>query len=116
MLLFLFAVMGSALTLTQSSIAAPIRSFFESRQERSGVCKVAAKLSACPMCAGFWLGAAWCLALQCASIATLAGCVYVVAHGFAGSIVSALGVALWLLLTEATNAASLWRWLKGEKQ
>lgn len=112
LLIFLFAVAGSGLVLTQSSITEPLRSWLGSRANstwapafvwRGRASRVAAKLVSCPMCAGFWLGSAWAWALGSRGI-------HVPAHGIAGSFVSAIGVAAWLLIAEATSALVLWRY------
>ena len=57
------------------------------------------------MCSGFWIGLGWSLAFGVRGVAFLA-------WGFAGSCSSAVVVALWLLLGEATAALSLWRYLR----
>jgi hypothetical protein len=57
------------------------------------------------MCSGFWLGAGWAVLFGERAPVMLA------ANGFAGSIVAALAVALWLALGEAHAALSLWRYL-----
>jgi hypothetical protein len=57
------------------------------------------------MCSGFWLGMATAAALG------ERGIVSALVHGFGGSIVSALAVALWLALSEAQSAIGLWRYL-----
>ena len=66
---------------------------------------VLAKLTACPMCSGFWIGAASARWIGVTSIAWIVLC------GFAGSLSSALGVAAWLWAGETTAAFGLWRYL-----
>ncbi len=80
-----------------------------------------AKLATCPMCSGFWLGAFWAhvfltspwvnSAHPRASVA-----LWLFAAGCAGSIISSVGVALWLSLDEAKMALGLWRYLKTPKE
>lgn len=131
MLLWAFAVAGSALVLTQSSITAPLREWlirkgppvvlgFTKEElsflERGGelrpspapgigarFAKLFSKLVSCPMCSGFWFGLVWSYALGDRGVSFAA-------HGFGGSVVSAIAVALWLLLVEATSALAQWRW------
>lgn len=67
--------------------------------------KLLAKLTACPMCSGFWIGAA------AARVLLTAPSSWLVAGGFAGSLASALAVALWLWAGETTAAFGLWRYL-----
>ncbi len=82
---------------------------------------LASKIVACPMCSGFWLGAFWYLALRewspawLTARAVLHDIAAIVAFGFAGSIASAIGVAVWLLLGEAYAALSLWRYINSPK-
>lgn len=121
------ATAGSALVLTQSTIAKPLREWLsdESGQRRlDGAIQQylehggklrpyrayvrtwtqpLAKLVNCPMCSGFWLGLAWAVILGARGVLALA-------HAFGGSIVSALAVAAWILLQEAHQAFALWRY------
>ncbi len=144
MTIWILAVAGSALVLTQSSLTAPLREWLDSasrqaaltrelrnsyEQERrahpdtppirsipftrawSHVSSALAKLASCPMCSGFWLGMGW--AWYLVNRGALPGFVGMAfAYGFAGSIVSALAVAMWLALGEACAALGLWRFLK----
>ena len=124
--LSILAAAGSALVLTQSSITAPLRDALGALAEGADTAararadlgspgradrlvprafRLAAKLTSCPMCAGFWIGLAWAVALGSRGVV-------LVALGFAGSLVSALLVALWLALSEAHAALALWRYLK----
>lgn len=64
-----------------------------------------AKLTACPMCSGFWIGAV------AGRVLFTAPSSWTVACGFAGSLASALAVALWLWAGETTAAFGLWRYL-----
>src|SRR5262249_9573092 len=109
-MLIVIAAAGCALVLTQSSLTKPVRDAIDghlSSYERSVfapdferrarvyviLLRIAAKLTSCPMCAGFWLGIVWAAAFY------LRG-VELVALGFAGSLASALMTALWLALAE----------------
>jgi len=130
---WLLAVAGSALVLTQSSIAAPIRNGFDRLAKRSGtwflhdpealtphVFRLAAKLTACPMCSGFWLGIAWAsvffdIAWHDFGARGRHDAALLIALGFAGSFASAVGVALWLMLNEATATMQAWRYLNQPK-
>ncbi len=109
MIVWLLAVAGSALVLTQSSITAPMREWLLARESFLG------KLVSCPMCSGFWLGALWGVFLLPLTIPAATGphwfpmCIRIVANGFGGSIVSALAVAAWLALSEAQAISYLWR-------
>lgn len=120
MILFLLAVTGSALLLTQSVIFAPLRDAIAlltdaiNNRERGVKAKVAgalAKLASCPMCAGFWMGLAWGTCMFRPSFAVALFC-----YGPAGSLMSALGVAAWLLLVEVRDAAAMWRYLNQPKE
>lgn len=101
MTLWLLAVAGSALVLTQSSLTEGWRAFLLKRVPILG------KLASCPMCSGFWLGMGWAWYLMNRGASPQA----VGAYGFGGSIVSALAVALWLALGEAYAALGLYRYL-----
>lgn len=151
-LIWLLAVTGSALVLTQSSITAPIRDGVEWLARFSETIKMmhdatkgtpeplrvgpsmrvvgllrrplrlAAKLTACPMCSGFWLGAAWFAVLRETPIAWRSfgadgfrDAAWLAASGFAGSFASAVGVALWLVLGEAQATMQGWRYLNQPK-
>src|SRR6185436_9718097 len=76
------------------------------RRVRMAICATALahKLVTCPMCAGFWIGLAWARAGGVRGADLLA-------HGFASSIASALGVAAWQAVAEAHEGARLWRYL-----
>ena len=121
MVLAILAAAGSALVLTQSSLTKPIREALDhhlSSYEHSAfapefdcrgrayllLMRIAAKLASCPMCAGFWLGLAWAAGLGSRSAELFA-------LGFAGSLASALLVALWLVLVEAHASLGVWRYL-----
>lgn len=121
MILTILAAAGSALVLTQSSLTAPVRSLLDrhvASYERSVfapaferrsklyllLMRIAAKLLACPMCAGFWLGLVWSAALGARGVELMA-------LGFAGSLASAILVALWLALAETHASLGLWRYL-----
>ncbi len=102
-------VAGSALILTQSVIARPLRDYLareaERRQGRAGdAARALAKIAHCPMCSGAWLGAGWALAggFDAAGVFWLA---------FGGSYVAAIAVALWQFITESKAALELWRFL-----
>lgn len=126
--LWALAVAGSALVLTQSSITKPFRDWLADAAKRAaGIdgesphggaisvvlymarwpLAVTSKLVSCPMCSGFWIGMAWSLLFGVRGGE-------VAAHGFGGSIVSALAVAAWLALGEAYAALGLWRYLSAE--
>lgn len=137
---FLFwalAVTGSALVLTQSVLLKSTREWIDRRADIhesalalallldtrppltnrafAPLFRLAARLVTCPMCSGFWFGASWYLALResipwTSARAILHDIAAIVAFGFAGSIASAIGIALWLLLDEARTALSLWRY------
>lgn len=109
MFLFLLAVAGTALILTQSSIAAPLRDWLSN--DKSAWSQSWAKLVSCPMCAGFWIGLAWGTAML---DPTFGMAIFV--YGPAGSLASAIGVAIWLLLVEAHGAIALWRYLNQPKE
>lgn len=80
------------------------RYFAEERErKRAKAAVLVAKLVSCPMCSGFWFGLVWSYALGDRGVSFAA-------HGFGGSVVSAIAVALWLLLVEATSALAQWRW------
>jgi hypothetical protein len=98
--LWCLTVAGSALVLTQSTLTAPVRA----QLARSVRFRTLGKLLTCPMCSGFWLGIGGALALVSEAHGLVLFC-----YGFAGSLVSALGVGLWLLLGELTAAAGLYR-------
>lgn len=131
MILFLLAVAGSALILTQSVIFAPLREWLSNMASpmeitdhgdygsivtvNRPVFAILSKLASCPMCAGFWLGLAWGAALFFPAALGFRGAATLLAYGPAGSIVSALGVALWLLLVEAHGTLGLWRYLNQPK-
>lgn len=107
MTLWLLAVAGSALVLTQSSLTEAMRTYLLRRAPVLG------KLVSCPMCSGFWLGMHWWAAMLGARKQDAAHeIVRMFASGFAGSIVSALAVALWLALGEAYAALGLYRFLR----
>ncbi len=136
MILFILAVAGSTLILTQSAICKSLREWLWAKSTVHGtialtmavavppgntehrqahallhyVFTVLAKLASCPMCSGFWLGIAWSLALEWPGL-TPRAIAPLLAHGAAGSIVSAVGVALWLTLIEAQNVGAMWRYL-----
>lgn len=135
MTLFILAVAGSALLLTQSVIFAPLREWFaqeaahrlatslrisiniERGSERLNLVAhraliSLAKLVSCPMCAGFWLGLAWGTGL----FWPISFPVAFLAYGPAGSLVSAIGVAVWLLLVEIRDASAMWRYLNQPKE
>lgn len=137
LILWLVAVAGSALVLTQSSLTAPVREWLKTVENRLLAARavfdlsravsvdgqwrklsrastwpvafahvlagLTAKLISCPMCSGFWFGLSWSYAFGDSGVS-------LAAHGFGGSIVSAIAVALWLLLVEATSALAQWRW------
>src|SRR5690349_11548724 len=99
--LWALAVAGAALVLTQSSITAPVRdalAWIERRlrtaRERHRLlapphelARLLAKLTACPMCCGFWIGAV-------SARLTFGGPVaWIILCGFAGSLAGALAVA-----------------------
>jgi hypothetical protein len=132
MLLWILAVSGSALVLTQSSLTAPLRERLSRyAQERPSdsrtwppcpgcsahrawrVKAAIAKLISCPMCSGFWLGAFWAMMLMIDNTwralpwPAFHGIARLAAAGFAGSIASALAVAAWLALSYAATALSL---------
>lgn len=127
MILFLLAVAGSALLLTQSVIFAPLRTWLAWRSEPDPIyapgrgpwpeliclrlAAILSKLVSCPMCAGFWLGIAWGTGMFQPSFAAALFC-----YGPAGSLASALGVAVWLLLVEVRDAAGMWRYLSQPKE
>ena len=128
-IIWFLATAGSALVLTQSTIAAPLRDWLSEHAESSarlahllkvncGPCssrtvatggaratffQSAAKLVSCPMCSGLWFGLGWAAALGTRGVA-------LVAHAFGGSVVSALAVAAWIALIEAQQALALWRY------
>ncbi len=128
-IIWFLATAGSALVLTQSTIAAPLRDWLGKHAELSariahllkvncGPCsrrtvatsgaratlfQSATKLVSCPMCSGFWFGLGWAAALGTRGPA-------LVAHAFGGSVVSALAVAAWIALIEAQQALALWRY------
>lgn len=117
-LIFILAVAGSGLVLTQSSITAPFRDWLDAcaksewAAELRGpgqAARIASKIASCPMCAGFWLGLAWAYALGVCAVRWLP------ALGFVGSLSSAVGVASWLLIVEAKSALELWRYLNTPK-
>lgn len=143
MTLFILAVAGSALLLTQSVIFAPIRAWlsnayenevgyfeatdhsfgnvglnefdfaeFHRRKRRVQIFGALSKLVSCPMCAGFWLGLAWGTGL----FWPISFPVAFLAYGPAGSLVSAIGVAVWLLLVEIRDASAMWRYLNQPKE
>lgn len=148
MILWILAVAGSVLVLTQSSITEPIRTWlanssrqaiavrdlrkaYNSERKRntsmpelrpamltriwSHVSSLLVKLSSCPMCCGFWLGAIWGASLLPLTIPAATGshwfpmAIRIFANGFSGSIVSAISVAAWLALSEAQAVSYLWR-------
>lgn len=116
MILWVAAVAGSALVLTQSSLTEGMRAFLLKHVPILG------KLASCPMCSGFWLGMAWAWGpilgrtmshgapwqSVAGPIAQLFACI---SYGFAGSVASALTVALWLALGEAYAALGLYRFM-----
>ena len=128
-IIWFLATAGSALVLTQSTIAEPLRRWLDRiargatvvslvhdasspRQPTAvrrtfglfrQVASAAAKLVSCPMCSGFWFGLGWAAALGTRGPA-------LVAHAFGGSVVSALAVAAWIALIEAQQALALWRY------
>lgn len=80
-----------------------------------------AKLATCPMCSGFWLGAFWAHVFLTSPWVNSAhprasAALWLFAAGCGGSIVSSVGVALWLSLDEAKMALGLWRYLKTPKE
>lgn len=134
--LWTLAVAGSALVLTQSSITKPFRDWLANAAKRAefralpratgkgsggGLARpvglrfwllakpigLLSKLVSCPMCSGFWIGMEWSLLFGVRGGE-------VAAHGFGGSVVSALAVAAWLALGEAYAALGLWRYLSAE--
>lgn len=163
MTLFILAVAGSALILTQSVIFAPLRDWLTgladsrwaeserlhaeakrlinlpvealrefdnygsvrraefSYARRSRAYRAMSKLASCPMCAGFWIGLFWYAALPGSAwfSVDITGRHTVAlwfAHGPAGSLVSAIGVAIWLLLVEIRDASAMWRYLNQPKE
>lgn len=138
LLLWLLAVTGSALVLTQSTITKPLRDVFERYiEERKEDYKTwppcqgcaayrgwmlrrsIGKLINCPMCSGFWLGIAWSMILGIVSFHGLSPRDYIqcarlfgvgIGYAFGGSIASAVAVAMWITLQEMHQALALWRW------
>jgi hypothetical protein len=108
-LLWALGVAGAALVLTQSSLTAPLRSALDRAAGGQSFgrhpARVLAKLTACPMCSGFWIGALFARLFHVVAPHELA------AHAFAGSLASALAVQAWLWLGETAAAAGLWRYL-----
>ena len=127
---WLLAVTGSALVLTQSSIMAPSREWLvrvadraaeSNRPIRERVFRLASRLTACPMCSGFWIGIAWSAVFFDVAWINFGArgrhdAAVVIALGFAGSLASAIGVALWLALSEATATMQAWRYLNTPPQ
>ena len=66
--------------------------------------ELAAKLVACPMCSGFWIGAVWAHVLGVCWP-------WLFAFGCGGSYAAAIGVAAWQLAGEAHAAIGVWRFL-----
>jgi len=67
------------------------------------------RLSGCPMCAGFWVG------LLGAVLSGERGAMALVCAGPTGSLASAFGVGLWVLLTEGTSLCTTLAWAAHEK-